>query len=102
MSDSEKWDIAFSHFTHFVQNLPVMLDEDDVEQYHDIVGLFEDALRAELSRFKIPADRIKRPVQNPAPCWQTRLPARVDRSYFVGQVWDFAQYLKQGFLPTIN
>lgn len=68
MSDPTKWTIAFSHFTDFVQNLPVLLDEGDVEQYHYIIGLFENALDSDLSRFKVGDDRIKRPIQNPVPC----------------------------------
>jgi hypothetical protein len=57
MGDSTKWTIAFSHFTDFVQNLPALLDEDDVEQYHYIIGLFENALETDLSRFKVENDR---------------------------------------------
>lgn len=94
MSDPTKWTIAFSHFTDFVQNLPVLLDEGDVEQYHYIIGLFENALDSDLSRFKVGDDRIKRPIQNPVPCWQTKLAARVERTCFVAQIWNFAHYLK--------
>lgn len=100
MSDSTEWTIAFSQFTDFVENLPVLLDEGDVEQYHYIIGLFENALDTDLSLFKVRNDSIKRPVQNPVSCWQTRLPARVDRAHFVGQIWHFARFLKSSLAAT--
>lgn len=100
MGDSTEWTVAFSHFSDFVQNLPILLDESDVEQYHYIIGLFENALDSDLSRFKISEERMKSPVQNPVPCWQTKLPAKVERAHFVGQIWHFAQFLRSSVVTT--
>jgi hypothetical protein len=94
MNDETKWIIAFSHLADFAQNFPVVLDEGDVERYHYIIGLLENALDADLSQFKAREDRIKHPIQNPVSGWQTKHPGRVERAYFVGQVWGLAQYLK--------
>jgi hypothetical protein len=100
MSDETKLTIAFSHFTDFVQNFPVLLDQGDVEQYHYVIGLLESALDADLSRFKVREDRIKHPIQNPVPGWQTKHPGRVERAHFVGQIWGLAQYLRSNLAVT--
>lgn len=104
MKDSRTWTVAFSHFCDFVQNLPVLLDEGDVEQYHYIIGLFEQALDADLSRFKVTDEQIKRPIQNPVFCWQAKLPGRVERTHFVAQIWNFTRYLESNLHtgPTDN
>jgi hypothetical protein len=94
MDDAARWSTAFSRFSDFVRNLPVLLDADDVEQYHQILDLFEDTLDTDLSRFKVRDDRMKSAIQNPVPCWQTKLPERVERSQFVAKIWHFAHFLK--------
>ena len=51
--------LAATRFAAFVSNLPLSPDELDVFEYHDIIKLFEEACRQDLSQFRIALDRVK-------------------------------------------
>ena len=88
-----KLNIAATRFADFVSHLPLSPDELDVLEYHDIVGLFEEACGQDLSQFRIAPDRVKAEASKTttASCagpWQTRHPKKnsLEVAYFRGQV----------------
>jgi hypothetical protein len=93
-----KWNAAAVRFCEFVRNIPLVVDEEDVATYNDIIEEFEDSSGMDLSRFRATAERTG---SNSAvkPAWQTKLPARVSRDHFVSTVLEFAQYLRSSISP---
>jgi hypothetical protein len=57
MRDLMKWNIALARLSNFIEKFPSRPDEDHMFQYHEIIGLFEEASGDELSRFRITPDR---------------------------------------------
>ena len=53
MRDLMKWNIALARLSNFIEKFPSCPDEDHIFQYHEIIGLFEEASGDELSRFRI-------------------------------------------------
>jgi hypothetical protein len=53
-----KWNIALARLSNFIEKFPSCPDEDHMFQYHEIIGLFEEASGDELSRFRITPDRL--------------------------------------------
>jgi hypothetical protein len=96
MQDQNKLNIATAHLKGLVQNLACSPDEDQILQYHDIIKLFEEACKQDLSQFIIAAERIK-PAAVPTALWhwQTRHPQKrsVEFAYFRGQVQRLIAYL---------
>jgi hypothetical protein len=43
MRDLMKWNIALARLSNFVEKFPSCPDEDHMFQYHEIIGLFEEA-----------------------------------------------------------
>ena len=94
----EMWTAAAQRFCEFVRNLPLIVDEEDVGTYNEIIEEFENASGFDLSRFRATAERKPDP-RNSKQGWQTRLPATVDRSRFVSGILEFAQFLRSSFAP---
>jgi len=85
--------IAVTRFAAFVSNLPVSPDELDVFEYHDIIKLFEEACRQDLSQFRIAPDRVepaadRTTMASIAGTWQTPHPKKncIEVVYFRSQV----------------
>jgi hypothetical protein len=53
MDDQTKLNFAVTRFAAFVSNLPLSPDEDDILEYHEIVRLFEEAFRQDLSHSQL-------------------------------------------------
>jgi hypothetical protein len=88
-----KLNIAATRFAAFVSHLPLSPDEPDVLEYHEIITLFEEACRQDLSQFRIAPDRVKPEADSTtmgsvAAPWQARHPKKnsVELSYFRSQV----------------
>lgn len=58
MQDRTHWTLACSRLKVFRTNLPGLIDEPCVSDYHDIVDALEKAAQIDLSSFKIDADRL--------------------------------------------
>jgi hypothetical protein len=93
MDDQTKLNLAVTRFAAFASNLPLSPDEDDILEYHDIIGLFEEACRQDLSQFRIAPGRIqpeadRATIASVGGCWQTRHHKKncVECGYFRGQV----------------
>ena len=85
--------LAATRFAAFVSNLPVSPDELDVFEYHDIIKLFEEACRQDLSQFRIAPDRVepaadRTTMASIAGTWQTPHPKKncIEVVYFRSQV----------------
>jgi hypothetical protein len=93
MDDQMKLNVAVTRFALFVHNLPLSPDEDDILEYHDIIGLFEQAFGLDLSQFRIAPERIpsapdRTVIGSFGGSWQTRHRRRncIEHAYFRGQV----------------
>jgi len=64
IKDPNKWNLALARFSGFTQSVREPYDEDKVQVYENIVAALEGAASADLSSFKIPAERLKRRVIN--------------------------------------
>ena len=58
MRDLMKWNIALARLSNFIEKFPSCPDKDHMFQYHEIIGLFEEASGDELSRFRITPDGL--------------------------------------------
>ena len=58
MRDLMKWNIALARLSNFIEKFPSCPDEDHIFQYHEIIGLFEEAGGDLLSQFRITPDRL--------------------------------------------
>jgi hypothetical protein len=94
----DKWNAAAIRFCEFVRNLPIVVDEEDVATYNEIVEELEDSSGMDLSRFRATAQRMET-NRDPKPRWQTRLPATVSRDHLVTTILEFAQYLRSTVSP---
>lgn len=93
MDDQTKLNLAAIRFAMFASNLPLSPDGNDVLEYHDIIGLFEEACREDLSQFRIAPGRLQPEADRAAMglfggSWQTWHAKRncVECAYFRGQV----------------
>jgi hypothetical protein len=93
MDDQTKLNLAVTRFAAFVSNLPLSPDEDDILEYHDIIGLFEEACRQDLSHFRVAPRRVQPEADGTAVgpfggSWQTGHHKKnlVEYAYFRGQV----------------
>ncbi len=62
MDDRIKWNLGVAKLSGFMKHLRPPYGEDDVGDFHGIVTLLEEATGADLSHFKIPAEKMQRPV----------------------------------------
>ena len=58
MQDRIHWTLARSRLEVFRNNLPGLIDETCVSDYHDIVDALVKAAQIDLSSFKIDSDRL--------------------------------------------
>jgi hypothetical protein len=93
MQDQDKMNIATARLKGFVRNLSGSPDEDQILEYHDIIKLFEEVCKQDLSQFRIAADQIKPKAGTTMASsgwrWKTRHSKKddlVDFVYFRGQV----------------
>ena len=93
MDDQTKLNFADTRFAAFVSNLPLSPDEDDILEYHEIIRLFEQAFRQDLSQFRVAPGRVQPEADRTAVGsynggWQTRHNKKnlVEYAYFRGQV----------------
>src|SRR5581483_3640739 len=58
MREPIQWERAHSHFQAFRNNLPGIIDEDCVSEYHAIIDALEEAGQGTLGEFRIDASKI--------------------------------------------
>jgi hypothetical protein len=100
---------AIARFALFVSNLPRLVDENAILQYHGIIKLLEEAYMMDLSQFRIPADRVDHAAKNAMSVprsagWQTRRSKRtlVEFTYFRGRVRSLVGHLKAALRSRPN
>ncbi len=93
MDDQTKLNFAVTRFAAFVSNLPLSPDEDDILEYHEIIRLFEEDFRQDLSQFRIAPGRVQPEADRTAVglysgSWQTRHHKKnlIEYAYFRRQV----------------
>lgn len=94
----DKWNTAAIRFCEFVRNLPLVVDEEDVATYNEIVEELAGSSGMDLSRFRATAQRTET-NRDLKPGWQTRLPATLSRDQLVTTILEFAQYLQSTASP---
>ena len=94
MRDLMKWNTALARLSNFIERFPVRPDEDHILQYHDIIGLFEEASGDILAQFRISPDRLNRRIGDGSrSCWQS--PSRrgiIEYGYFSRQIGELVGY----------
>ena len=55
----DKWNAAAIRFCEFVRNLPIVVDEEDIATYNEIVKELEESSQMDLSRFRARAVRTE-------------------------------------------
>jgi hypothetical protein len=88
MRDQNKWDIAIGRFAVFVSNLHGSPSDDQISQYHNIIGLLQEACGHDLSQFKIVPARVR---VRAAPHDKR---ATTESAYFRGQLKALIDYVK--------
>lgn len=88
MRDLMKWNIALARLSNFIEKFPSCPDEDHMFQYHEIIGLFEEASGDELSRFRIAPDRLSPRINDASSTlWQSLCRWEiVEYAYFSHQI----------------
>jgi len=102
MRDIQKWNVGYSMFAGFAANLPRYPDEDDVQRYHEIVTVLEQASGHDLTHFRIVADKLKRRITSMRPGGYSGGPGHAtysdkrycDSNHFRAQVDGLANYLR--------
>lgn len=59
MSDTNQWELAYNHFQTFRNNLPGLIDEDCVSEYHAIIDVLERAGQRALDDLRIDASQLE-------------------------------------------
>src|SRR5207244_3757212 len=101
VSDAKKWNLGISMLSSFMQYQRGPFDEEQVEQFHKIVTILEEASDEDLSHFKIAPDRLKPTIVSSQMANVSGRPGRVtysdkkycDAGYFRYQVNGHATYL---------
>jgi hypothetical protein len=62
MRDSQQGKIAISRFNGYYANIPAWIKKEEVEDYHTLVTVLEEASGEDLSQFKIPGS-VPEPVE---------------------------------------
>jgi hypothetical protein len=102
IQDSKKWYKGLSLLAGLMQFVPTSIDEDNVDQFHDIVRLLEEASDEEFSEFKIPAEKLATRSMNLAPGpyggfgegFPTQSKKKFcDRKYFYSRVSGLSNYI---------
>ena len=103
MQDHLHWILARSHLEAFRTNLPGLIDEACVTDYHDIIDALEKAARTDLSSFKIDADRLAFRIVRSQAASRVHTPARIqcsnkrycDRDFFCAQLERLVHFVSQ-------
>jgi hypothetical protein len=101
IQDSKKWNIGISQLAAFMQHIPTTVDEEDVEQFHGIVKILEEASGEDLSYFKIPNEKLAPRITGARPGGYGGGPGSVtysqkkycDSKYFYSQVHGLSNYI---------
>lgn len=94
MRDLMKWNIALARLSNFIERFPSFPGEDHVVQYHQIIGLFEEASGDVLSQFRIGHSRLNRRISDgPGSFWQSlcRWEA-IEYAFFSHQIGELVEY----------
>ena len=59
IKDQKRWDQGNAMLDGFARNVPTPVSEKAVQQYHDIVGILEEASGEDLSAFAIPPEKLE-------------------------------------------
>ena len=59
MDDYKKWNLAAARFVGFANNVPNIVNENRVNEYHSIVDALQEASGENLSAFRISAEELK-------------------------------------------
>ena len=94
MRDLMKWNIALAHLSNFIERFPSCPDEDHIFQYHEIIGLFEEASGDGLSQFRIGPDRLSATIDDASrSCWQSLCRREIiEYGYFSRQIGGLIGY----------
>jgi hypothetical protein len=105
MDDSTKWNLGVAKLSGFRAHVRPPYREEEVGDFHGIVTLLEEATGADLSHFKIPAEKMQREVIGAQRGSYSGRPGRVfygskksvDSGFFRAQLDGLASYL-----PTLE
>jgi hypothetical protein len=88
-----KWNIALAHLSNFIERFPSCPDEDHIFQYHEIIGLFEEASGDALSQFRIGPDRLSPRTDEASRSWQSLCRRGIiEYAYFSHQIGGLISY----------
>jgi hypothetical protein len=59
MDDDRKWHLAWAQLDAFQKNLPSLVEEKHVAEFHDILKLLDEATGEDISAFRIPDEEVK-------------------------------------------
>ena len=102
MRDLLKWNIALARLCNFIERFPPSPDEDHIFQYHEIIGLFEEASGDVLSRFRITPDRLSPRINEASRSyWQSlRRWEIIEYAYFSRQIGGLIGYATNKLADT--
>ena len=94
MRDPMKWNIALARLSNFIEKFPSRPDEDHMFQYHEIIGLFEEASGDVLSQFRITPNRLSPRINDASrSCWQSLCRwENIEYAYFSHQIGGLIGY----------
>jgi hypothetical protein len=89
-----KWNIALARLSNFIEGFPSCPDEDHMFQYHEIIGLFEEASGDVLSQFRITPDRLSPRINDASrSCWRSVCRWKnIEYAYFSYQIGGLISY----------
>lgn len=101
IQDDKRWKIGIFQLAGFMQHIPTSIDEGNVEQFHGIVKLLEEASGEDFSYFKIPPEKLAPRVTSFQPRSYGGSPGSVnysqkkfcDSKYFYSQVHGLSNYI---------
>ena len=94
MRDLMKWNIALARLSNFIEKFPSCPDEGHILQYHEIIGIFEEASGDVLSQFRITPDRLSPRISNASRTfWQSLCRWEIiEYAYFSHQIGGLIGY----------
>ena len=94
MRDLMKWNIALARLSNFIEKFPSSPDEDHILQYHEIIGLFEEASGDGLSQFRITPARLSPRINSASKSfWQSLCRWEIiEYAYFSRQIGGLVAY----------
>lgn len=103
MQDQRRWASAWARLEAFRGNLPTLISQDCVQQYHTILADLQVASGEDLDAFRIPADKLAPRVTGFRPGGYSGRPGQTfyskekycnDQDYFRSQLDGLYRYLK--------